>query len=152
MDCRTPGLPVHHQLLELAQTHVHESVMPKQVCFYRCLGPTFPIFGYKGVLLQVQEWLISCSQRDRKESQSVFLALEPLLYFCCAVSSLLCTAFCSCSERGFLLAVVSLVAEHRLKGAWASVVAAHELSCPKPCGIFPDQALNLCPLHWQANS
>ena len=23
MDCRTPGLPVHHQLLEPAQTHVH---------------------------------------------------------------------------------------------------------------------------------
>ena len=30
MDCSTPGFPVHHQLLELAQTHVHqvESVMP----------------------------------------------------------------------------------------------------------------------------
>ena len=23
MACSTPGLPVHHQLLELAQTHVH---------------------------------------------------------------------------------------------------------------------------------
>ena len=23
MDCTTPGLPVHHQLLELTQTHVH---------------------------------------------------------------------------------------------------------------------------------
>ena len=23
MDCSTPGLPVHHQLLELAQIHVH---------------------------------------------------------------------------------------------------------------------------------
>jgi len=23
MDCSTPGLPVHHQLLELPQTHVH---------------------------------------------------------------------------------------------------------------------------------
>ena len=23
MDCRTPGLPVHHQLLEFTQTHVH---------------------------------------------------------------------------------------------------------------------------------
>ena len=28
MDCSTPGFPVHHQLPELAQTHVHESVMP----------------------------------------------------------------------------------------------------------------------------
>ena len=23
MDCRTPGLPVHHHLTELAQIHVH---------------------------------------------------------------------------------------------------------------------------------
>ena len=23
MDCSTPGLPVHHQLMELAQTHIH---------------------------------------------------------------------------------------------------------------------------------
>ena len=24
MDCSTPGFPVHHQLLESAQTHVHQ--------------------------------------------------------------------------------------------------------------------------------
>ena len=23
MDCSTPGLPVHHQLLEFTQTHIH---------------------------------------------------------------------------------------------------------------------------------
>ena len=28
MNRSTPGLPVHHQLLEFAQTHVHWSVMP----------------------------------------------------------------------------------------------------------------------------
>ena len=28
MNCSTPGLPVHHQLLELTQTHVHRLVMP----------------------------------------------------------------------------------------------------------------------------
>ena len=28
MDCSTPGLPVHHQLPELAQIHVHRVVMP----------------------------------------------------------------------------------------------------------------------------
>ena len=28
MDCSKPGSPVHHQLAELAQTHVMESVMP----------------------------------------------------------------------------------------------------------------------------
>ena len=24
MDCSTPGIPVHHQLLELTQSHVHQ--------------------------------------------------------------------------------------------------------------------------------
>ena len=24
MDCSTPGFPVHHQLLEIAQTHIHQ--------------------------------------------------------------------------------------------------------------------------------
>ena len=28
MNCSTPGLPVHHQLLEFTQTHAFESVMP----------------------------------------------------------------------------------------------------------------------------
>ena len=40
-------------------------------------------------------------------------------------------------------------------GSWAlepgSVVVAHRLSCSMACGIFPDQGLNPCPLHWQAD-
>ena len=32
-------------------------------------------------------------------------------------------------------------------GVWASVVVAQGLSCSAACGIFPDQELNLCPLH-----
>ena len=37
-------------------------------------------------------------------------------------------AFSSCGEQGLLIAVASLVAEHRLYGAWASGVAAPRLS------------------------
>ena len=33
-----------------------------------------------------------------------------------------------------------------------SIVVAHRLSCCVACGIFLDQGLNLCPLHWQADS
>ena len=33
-----------------------------------------------------------------------------------------------------------------------SVVVAHRLSCSAACGILPDQGLNPCPLHWQADS
>ena len=36
MECRTPVVFVHHQLLELAQTHVHrvsDAIQPSQLCF-----------------------------------------------------------------------------------------------------------------------
>ena len=38
--------------------------------------------------------------------------------------------------------------------AWAlesSVVVAHGLSYPEAHEVFPDQGLNLCPLHWQVD-
>ena len=65
--------------------------------------------------------------------------------------------------RGLLFAVASL-AEHRLQGTQASAVAdsgldgtgsvvvAHRLGCSMACGIFLDQGLNPCLLHWQAYS
>ena len=33
-----------------------------------------------------------------------------------------------------------------------SVIVAHGPSCAAACGIFPDQGLNPCSLHWQADS
>ena len=33
-----------------------------------------------------------------------------------------------------------------------SVAVAYRLSCPMAGGVFLDQGLNLCPLHWQAGS
>ena len=38
MDCSTPGLPVHHQLLEFTQTHVHRvrSTHPKSISSVLC--------------------------------------------------------------------------------------------------------------------
>ena len=44
MDCNTPGLPVHHQLLELAQTHVHQvsdAIQPS----HPLLSPSPPAFS-----------------------------------------------------------------------------------------------------------
>ena len=34
----------------------------------------------------------------------------------------------------------------------SSVIVAHRPSCSAACGIFPDQGLNPCPLHWQVDS
>ena len=55
-------------------------------------------------------------------------------------------AFSSCGEQGLLFIVVCrlLIAEHRPR--------VHGLSCSAVCVIFPDQALSLCPLHWQEDS
>ena len=57
MDCSTPGLPVHHQLPEFTQTHVHESVMPSKyliLCRPLLLPPSiFPsirVFSNESVL------------------------------------------------------------------------------------------------------
>ena len=38
MDCSMPGFPVHHQLLEFAQTHVH----PVSDAIQSSLAPTSP--------------------------------------------------------------------------------------------------------------
>ena len=45
MDCSTPGFPVHHHLLELAQTHMHWLVMPSKhfiLCHPLLLPSIFP--------------------------------------------------------------------------------------------------------------
>ena len=44
MDCSTPGFPVHHQLLELAQIHVHwvgDTIQPSHLL----LSPSLPAFN-----------------------------------------------------------------------------------------------------------
>ena len=52
----------------------------------------------------------------------------------------------------FLIAVASLVAEHGLQGSQDSLVVVLWVSCPNIRGICPDQGLNPCLLHWQADS
>ena len=62
-------------------------------------------------------------------------------------------AFSSCRERGLLfvsvsgllLAVSSLVAEHRLWGTWASVVVVHGLVAPRHVGSSQTRDLTCVP-------
>ena len=58
MNCKTPALPVHHQLPEFTQTHVHESVMPSShliLCRPLLLLPPIPpsirVFSNEAALL-----------------------------------------------------------------------------------------------------
>ena len=48
MDCSTPGLPVHHQLPELAQTHVHwvsDAIQPS----HPLPSPSLPAFNLPNI-------------------------------------------------------------------------------------------------------
>ena len=68
-------------------------------------------------------------------------------------------AFSGCGKQGPLFIAVrgpltiaaSLVGSTGSRRA-DSVVVAHGPSCSAACGIFPDQGLIPCPLHWQADS
>ena len=57
MDCSTPDLPVHHQLLECSYTHVHESVMPSSHLILCCpllllppIPPSIRVFSNESTL------------------------------------------------------------------------------------------------------
>ena len=63
---------------------------------------------------------------------------------CCGKWASHCSGFSCC--RAQALGVQASVAD------LGSVVVVHELSCLMTCGIFLDQGLNSCPLHWQADS
>ena len=70
MDCSTPGLPVHHQLPELAQTHVHrvrDAIQPS----HSLLSPSPPTFN----LSQHQGLSMSHtgSKKKKKSPNSLFI-------------------------------------------------------------------------------
>ena len=63
MDCSTPGIPVHHQLPELAQTHVHQvgdTIQPS--CSPSSPSPpALNLSQHQGLF----QWVISLHQRSK---------------------------------------------------------------------------------------
>ena len=60
MDCSTPGLPVHHQLLERTQTHVHrvgDAIQPSHPLLSPS-PPTFNLSKHQGLF----KWVSSLHQ------------------------------------------------------------------------------------------
>ena len=60
MDCSTPGLPVHHQLLEFTQTHGHwvgDAIQPSHPLSYPS-PPTFNFSQHQGLF----SWVSSSNQ------------------------------------------------------------------------------------------
>ena len=87
MDCSMPGFPVHHQLPELAQTHVHwvsDAIQPS----HPLLSPSPPPFKLYSTLLksschcrwvcsfQITRWLNSRLSSLRAPYLSVLLACQ----------------------------------------------------------------------------
>ena len=60
MDCSTPGFPVHHQLLELIQTHVHQvgDAIQSSHPLLSPSPPTFNLSQYQGLF----QWVSSSHQ------------------------------------------------------------------------------------------
>ena len=58
VDCSTPGFPVHHQLLELAQTHVHRVRDASQPSHSQSCPPAFNISQNQGLF----KWVSSSHQ------------------------------------------------------------------------------------------
>ena len=55
MDCSMPGLPVHHQLLELAQTHVRQvgDAIQSSHPLSSPYPPTFNLSQHQGLFQRV---------------------------------------------------------------------------------------------------
>ena len=60
VDCSTPGLPVHHQILEFTQTHVHQlddAIQPSHPLSYPS-PPAFNLSQHQGLF----QWVSSLHQ------------------------------------------------------------------------------------------
>ena len=112
MDCSTPGLPVHHQLLEFTQTHVHwvssylilccpllllPSIFPSIRVFSResalCIKwPKYWSFSFSISPSNEYSGLISF-RMDRLDLLVVQGTLKSLLQYHSSKASILCSAF-----------------------------------------------------------
>ena len=70
MDCSTPGLPVHHQLLEFTQTHFHrvsDAIQPSHP-LSSLSSPTFNLSQHQGLF----KWVSSLYQVAKALSEFSF--------------------------------------------------------------------------------
>ena len=110
-----------------------------------------PLRGARG---SIPGWGVKVPHKKKIEMSTLLFLLCVCVCFvalglCCSVRAF--SGRCECGLLlivvcGFLLAVASLVAHA------GSVAVVHDLSRSEARGISPYQGLNLCPLHWQADS
>ena len=88
MDCSTPGFPVHHQLLELTQTHVHQigdAIQPSNHLILCCplllppsVLPSIRVFSNESVLhiRWPKYWSFSFSISPSKEHPGLIFRMD----------------------------------------------------------------------------
>ena len=88
------------------------------------------------------------------------------VFFGCTGALFLHRLFSSCGQKGYSLLIVVVHGILISRSTWSTgsrvqtlwlrhmgpAVVVNGLSCSEACGIFPDQGLNPCPLHWQGHS
>ena len=90
MDCSMPGFPLHHQLLELAQTQVHwvtEAIQPSHPLSSPS-PPTFNLSQYQGLF----QWVGSSHQvaSTGASSSALVLLMNIQDWFSSGLTSLIC--------------------------------------------------------------
>ena len=149
MDCSIPGFPVHHQLLEPTQTHVHwvsDAIQPSHP-LSAASPPTFNLFQHR-ILFQ---WVSSSHQLAKSIGFS--FSISPSNEYSELISFRI-NWFDLLAIQGTLKSLLqhpSSKASILRRSAFFTVHLSHPrlLSCSKACGIFLDQGSNPCPLHWQ---
>ena len=83
MNCSTPGLPVHHQLLESTQTHVHRVgdaihlILRGPLLLLPSIPPSIRVFSNESALCirWPKDWSFSVSPSD-EYSELIFLRID----------------------------------------------------------------------------
>ena len=154
MDCSMPGLPVHHQLPEFIQTHVHwvgDAIQP----FHPLSSPSPPTFNlsqHQGLF----KWVSSSHQMAKvlefqlqqqsvvRESKSFayFLSFSKWVFWLHRAFIAARRLFLAAASGGYSssqctgLSLQASLVECSLESSQASVAMAHRLSCPTTCRTF----------------
>ena len=76
MDCSTPGLPIHHQLPEFTQTHVHcvgDAIKPSHPQLYPS-SPTINLSQHQGLI----QWVSSLPSGGQSTGVSASASVFPM--------------------------------------------------------------------------
>ena len=129
MDCRTPGLPVHQQLLEFTQTHVHwvsDAMQPSQPLIpFSSHFQSFPASGS----FQMSQFFASGDQRTGVSASASVLPMNTQGW-----SPLGWTGWISLQSKGLSRVWSSTTVQKHQFSAMSDLAApwtaAHQVPCP----------------------